>query len=1001
MGRLTRLGLLLTILSPGLCAEVLAQAIRQSPVSVVINEVMARNSSVIRDPQGQYDDWIELYNPSAFVVDLGGYYLTDDLSQPTKWQIPMGNPAATRIPAGGYLLIWADGDVGDSGLHASFRLSGDGEEVGLFAPDGVTLIDGFSFGPQYVDVSYGRYPNGGPELRFLSVPTPGKPNVLVHEGIAEPPEFDVKGQVCTAPITITLTTATEGATIYYTLDGSEPYSISRDRPFGRIYSEPFVITSTATVKAIAWLPGWRRSDTSTERYIFIAPSVQDFNSNLPLIILDETDGPITSGGRSGTHFALIDRDQDGRARLSGPVTLYSRALANVRGSSSQQFPKKMFGIHLVDDEGGNRKESLLGMPEEHNWVLYAPYSDKSLMRNTIAYGMSNDIGRYAPRTRFVELFLHQGSGLVTWAHYHGVYVLVERIKWGDGRVDIARLSPADNAEPEISGGYILKKDRLNPGEQGLRTSRGTHLAYVRPNEREITANQRKWLIDYLNRLENALFGPGFADPQAGYAAFLDADSFIDLHLITELCKEIDGYRLSTFMHKDRGGKLAKGPLWDFNLSLGNANYLDGWRPQGWYYPLISQDQYLHGWYTRLFQDPESRMRYVDRWFALRREAFATERLLGIIDGYAALLNESQARNFARWPVLGRYIWPNWFIATTYRQEIDWMKDWLVQRLTWMDSQIAVEFAAAPPVFSPQGGHVEAGSFLAMGAPGTIWYTLDGSDPRVAGVIPESSDHFKLIAENAAKRVLVPTGSIRDAWRSNEPFDDSAWISGTGGVGYERSTGFESLININVHNQMYNRNATCYIRIPFHVTAAEIASLGSLTLSVRYDDGFVAYLNGAEVARMNFTGPPAWDSTASVRKPDNTGHVAEFFDITAHADRLQPGQNILAVQALNRTRIEASFLFSVELLAGRTGEGGPPRGVSPGALRYTGPITLSQSAVVKARSLTGDTWSALNEALFAVGPVAETCGSARSCTIPPTIPTPSTSSWSISAPRRST
>ncbi|MDI6450379.1 CotH kinase family protein [Anaerobaca lacustris] len=936
-------------------------------MQVVINEFMASNQSTIQSPDRRYSDWIELHNPSNTNVDLAGMYLSDDSSAPAKWQFPVGSPSLTTIGPGGYLLIWADGGIASAGLHADFKLSADGEEIVLVASDGVTVIDSVVFGPQRTDISCGLYPDGSDEWRFMAVPTPGAANVSVYDGIAEAPRISRAGGLFTEPLTVTLATETPGATIYYTTDGSVPYSEARQRPGGNIYAGPIQITNTTTVRAVAWRPGWRQSEVSSERYIFISRDLQGFNSNLPLIVLDQSESPITAARSSEAYLALVDRSSDGRARFSGPATLHSRVMASVRGSSSQQFPKRMFGVHLVDEDGDNRKESLLGMPAEHNWVLYAPYSDKSLMRNAVAYGMSNDIGRYAPRTRFVELFLHSGVGPLNYSHYHGVYVLVERIKWADGRVEIAKLEPADDSEPEITGGYIIKKDRLNPGEQGLRTSRGAHLAYVRPNERDITVAQRQWLIGYLNQFESALFGTGFADPHAGYAAFIDPESFVDLHLITELCKEIDGYRLSTFMHKDRGGKLTMGPLWDFNLSLGNANYLDGWNPQGWYYPLISQSDYLHGWYTRLFQDPVFRLLYADRWFEFRRGAFTTDRLLEVIDDYAALLDESQARNFARWPILGRYVWPNWYIANTYRQEIVWMKGWLTERLAWMDDRIAIEYAAAPPAFNQQGGHVETGFVLAMDGPGTIHYTLDGSDPRSL-TASDTVHRTVLIPESAPKRVHVPTGPVDDAWRGGTAFDDSAWslVTGSpGGVGFERSVGYEHLITLDVGDAMYGRQRSCYIRIPFNL-AEPAAQFDKLTLRIRYDDGFVAYLNGTEIARRNVAGVPAWNAGAADQNPDLEAMEFEEIDIADFELLLRRAGNVLAIHGVNVSATSSDFLISAALVATVVER----RDDVPAVEQYVGPLSLDRSVQVKARSLVGGSWSALNAATFAVGPVAE-------------------------------
>jgi hypothetical protein len=249
---------------------------------------------------------------------------------------------------------------------------------------------------------------------------------------------------------------------------------------------------------------------------------------------------------------------------------------------------------------------------------------------------------------------------------------------------------------------------------------------VEPKEEEITVAQASYLTSYLNQMEAALNGPGFANPLTGYAAYLDAGSFIDHHIMVEMTKNIDGYRLSTFFFKDRNGKLNSGPIWDYNLTLGNANYLDGWLPSGWYYTQLGGGDYP--WWPRLFQDPEFQMRYADRWYELRRDTFQTARLLADIDATAALLNESQARNYVRWPILGTYVWPNWYIGATYNDEIVWMKQWLADRLTWIDSQFP-----APPAFSHAGGEVPSGLNVSItAAGGTIYYTLDGSDPRLSG-----------------------------------------------------------------------------------------------------------------------------------------------------------------------------------------------------------------------------------------------------------------------------
>ncbi len=193
--------------------------------------------------------------------------------------------------------------------------------------------------------------------------------------------------------------------------------------------------------------------------------------------------------------------------------------------------------------------------------------------------------------------------------YVGVYVLMEKIKQGENRVNITKLEPSDNAEPQITGGYIVKKDKLDSGDLTFRTSYGQSLIYLEPDRTEITQPQQNWIKSYLNEFESVLYGTNFTDPVNGYAGYIDVDSFIDHHIIVELAKNIDGFRLSTYMFKDRGGRLNMGPVWDYNLSLGNADYLQGWIPDGWYYSQLSNTEYP--WWRRLFEDPHVRLRYAD------------------------------------------------------------------------------------------------------------------------------------------------------------------------------------------------------------------------------------------------------------------------------------------------------------------------------------------------------------------------------------------------------
>ncbi len=588
------------------------------------------------------------------------------------------------------------------------------------------------------------------------------------------------------------------------------------------------------------------------------------------------------------------------------------------------------------------------------------------MRNFLSYKWANDLGQYAVRTRFIEVFLNTDGRGISMSDYVGVYVFMEKIKRGTDRVDVAALEPSDNTEPQISGGYIFKKDKSSPGETVFRTSRGLEVRVVEPKMVDITPEQVDWLQHYLNEFESVLYGSNFMDPVNGYAKYIDVGSFIDVHILVELTKNIDGFRLSTYMSKDRSGKINMGPVWDYNLSLGNADYLQGWIPTGWYYPQLGDGDYP--WWRRLFEDPVFRLRYADRWFELRENLLATGRLLQDIDSTAALLSEAQVRNFDRWHILGSYVWPNWFIAETYDEEINWMSGWLKQRLDWMDSQIAYEFTTAPPGFSPQDGQFDQPFELAMTAPyGQIYYTVDGTDP--AELMPSEGIKGMLVPENAEKRVYVPVRQIAYNWNQPSGFSDRNWYKHShspGGIGYDRESGYEQLIGFDLDSQMYARNASCFIRIPFSINESP-NEFDILTLNIRYDDGFVAYLNGTEVARRNVGRTFTWNSTANAEHPDSEAVQFESIDISASLNQLKPGGNILAIQGLNISSTDTDFLISVEMHASLEGSDDVDL---PGVIQYTTPITLTKSTHIKARILNGGIWSAINEAVFAVGRIAQ-------------------------------
>ena len=552
---------------------------------------------------------------------------------------------------------------------------------------------------------------------------------------AEPPQFSKPAGVYKQPLEIVLTAKSKNATIRFTTDGTEPATNSP------AYSGPIPIRQSTLLRAACFESGLAPSVAATEAYNLLDDDLNDFTSNLPIVIINAFNQPLGYSEFVPMSARFIDLSQ-GRSSITGAADFDGWTDVKRRGFTSLRFPKMSLTVKMRDDEGDKFKAPIFGLPSESDWVLYAPYVDKTLMRDVLGYELSNAMGRYAPRTRFVEVFLQRYGTKLSNRDYAGVYVLVEKIKRGKQRVNIAKLGPEDNNEPDISGGYILKRDHgaMNgrnrggwgdgaprPSDDGVGfiTPRGLHLFYVEPKEDELTDAQKKWLTRYFTEFDRALYGSNFRSPTEGYAKFLDVDAFIDHFWLVELTKNVDGFRYSAFLHKPRGGKITMGPAWDWNLSFGNADYYDGYDPGGWYYENLRDTEI--SWIYRLRQDPDFMQRTADRWAELRRDVLAPERVLARVDAIRNQLREAQQRNFRKWPILGRPIKPNYYVGESFDAEVNWMKMWIKDRIAWIDRQ----FPAIPKT-SEKPGRVAAGTKIKITGSGDIYYTLDGSDPRDHG-----------------------------------------------------------------------------------------------------------------------------------------------------------------------------------------------------------------------------------------------------------------------------
>lgn len=712
------------------------------PPTVVISEFMADNGNGIKDDDGKRSDWIELFNMGLLPVSLDGWSLSVDPSKPTQWRIP-----AVTLNANSYLLIWASEKNRTNPaaqLHTNFKLSKEGGYLGLFDSKSNPVSE---FRPAYPvqqsNISYGRDSVDPALTGYFSSPTPRGRNLNSGLGFAAEPVFSREGGVVTNT-SISISLAAPAGQIRYTVDGSPPTSNSF------LYTGALTITTSTTLKARTYQNGLLPSPIVAKNYLLLDGTVSTFTSNLPLMIFSTSGHGIADHVPSGqprtfASLAAIDTFR-GRSSPLGTADYFGQCELGIRGQTSAGFPKKPYRLELQDAYRTDLNASFFGLPEGSDWVLNNPYSDKPFLQNFLAQELFEKMGHYAVRRRFVEVFVNTSGGRITYPRdYAGIYILLEKIKVDDNRVEIPKLTPYDISEPNISGGYMFKKDKDSAGDLNFSTVGGAGftpqaLKIHEPSPATITSAQVSWIRNYLIQFEKALYAPGWLSAKGTnhYSYYIDSDSFVDYQWIVEYSKQIDGYRLSNYMSKDRNGKVKMEPIWDWNLSFGNADYADGFNTSGWYYSGVGENDHL--WFHRLMfgttspsgttGDPDFNQKITDRWSVLRTNIFASSNVLARVDELAGILSEAAARDFKKWPRLGTYIWPNpgfYVTPTTYPGIITAMKTWISGRYNWIDTQFP-----RSPLLGLNSGRIAPGSRLSITNSGPLYYTLDGSDPRLPG-----------------------------------------------------------------------------------------------------------------------------------------------------------------------------------------------------------------------------------------------------------------------------
>ncbi|ADG74470.1 cellulose-binding family II [Cellulomonas flavigena DSM 20109] len=494
--------------------------------------------------------------------------------------------------------------------------------------------------------------------------------------------FSTTGRVFSGSLQIGLSTSVPGAEVRYTTDGTTPTLSSP------VASGPLTLTRSTEVRAQAFVAGAPTGEPTSQRYV--ASNVTT-RHDLPVLVLDSLGKGVV--GDDAHAAAVVElQPRGGTTSLTDEPALVTRAGYRLRGQSSRMFDKKPYRLELWDDEGDDLDQPFFGMPAESDWVLRGPFSDKSLVREALTLDLGRELGLHAPRHRLVEVYVNDDAQPVAANDYRGVYLLEETIKNQKDRLDLKKLDPEDVTSPRIEGGYIIKAEWL-AAEQPLIPCRGTSRCWSDlevHDPDDLVPAQLDWIAGYVGRVNDALHSSNPADPQTGYPALIDVESFVDQVIVNELSRDMDAYFRSQYFYKDRGGLLTAGPLWDFDLTYGVGGFFGNDQVSGWQYQQSRQSPAPLDWFSVLMSDPAFVNHVKVRWQEARRGPLSDAALRSRIDDLTAPLGGAAARNFQRWPNLttrqiGPFVTPT---AGTWEGQVAHLEDWLLRRAAWLDSTAA-------------------------------------------------------------------------------------------------------------------------------------------------------------------------------------------------------------------------------------------------------------------------------------------------------------------------
>ena len=983
--------------------------------SPIISEFLAENDTTNLDEDGEASDWIELSNRGGEAVDLEGYSLTDDPELPHKWLLPQVSLAPEA-----YLLIFASGKdrrTPDLPLHTNFSIDGAGEFLALYAPGSEAPIWSFApeFPEQFNDVAYGISVNNPDDIGYLLTPTPNGLNDLAALGLVDDTQFSVDRGFYLEPITVSITTPTEDATIYYTLDGSEP---SEDNH--QIYTDPLVIETTTILRAMAVKEGFVSSNVDTQTYLFASDVKDQFTMDTRVTEAPEYEGEIEEAlggtlpalsivvdddlffGANGIHteFGFSGREAEVPISLEyfSPTdaedTFHLRAGIRIHGGNARFHPKKPFRLYFREEysggsgeleyplfEGSNvdRFEQLVLRSGGHDsWSLADDFGGRDLdlpahasfLRDQFLRQTENDMGLLSPLGKYVHVYI---NGI-----YWGVYDLHERpnAAYFSDHLGGAKADWDVVHHPEIFGETYTVVNGNAEAWEALQSVTNSQVAD------EIGFERIQSLVDldgYMDSMVVRMWsgdydwcGPVFQTVRSGlqrtyrnvtyfgnknwYAGRRSRNGEGKFHFFSWDAEMSMGLHLLFNLFGDTPQRV-------IDLDLSRVN--DPGSPVAPYDALIAYPPF-----RRAFADRISK--HLFNGGELTPEK-AKQRLQSLIDQlYLPIIAES-----ARWGNTAR----NGRVFTRdddWLPEVEWLSNTFLEQRAEAMLEAFRDHGIYPRPSSPlmrPAGLITEGETITITAnfPGSeIYYTTDGTDPAEIPVV----ENLEVLRPNTRCVWLVPnqtngglTSQFR--WTRNGAYpNERFWWDGRVGLGYEtEDRKFRDLFKTDVRAVFSVVGRTSlYCRVPFSIPSQNaLDNMDALILRLRYDDGFVAYINGVRVASGNAPVNTDGGSAALEVRRDKDAIIEEAFDVTtATRNRLVVGSNTLALHGLNHSDDTTDFLLAPRMELRQQLSPGDP---SPAAKRTSGSISLSQSAWVKARAFDQfNRWSALSEAYYHFEPI---------------------------------